>query len=196
MVLCQIIKTGAWVKTPHLIFCCWRNDLMMSWWFSLILSVVNLSYIVMVSLNFFHSQFFERTILCNSLVWSCAVTGRPGLTYQEALESERRARQSLQNFPPTLVVPLLHLVTLTHRTRLHEICDDVYSYVKERFFEGETVEVAGHAGVRWGHVMAARVEPHFTAWITYPSHWPGTRLAWAWTGWSWYGMVAFQLLCP
>ncbi|KAG5857459.1 hypothetical protein ANANG_G00019690, partial [Anguilla anguilla] len=95
-----------------------------------------------------YDEFFERTILCNSLVWSCAVTGRPGLTYQEAVESERRARQSLQSFPSVLVPPLLHLVTLTHRTRLHEICDDIYSYVKERFFAGETVDVVGRAGVR------------------------------------------------
>ncbi|XP_018590330.1 bromodomain adjacent to zinc finger domain protein 1A isoform X2 [Scleropages formosus] len=95
-----------------------------------------------------YDEFFERTILCNSLVWSCAVTGKPGLTYQEALESEKRARQSLQSFPSALVVPLLHLASLTHRTRLQEICDDVYSYVKDRFFAGETVDVVTHSGVR------------------------------------------------
>ncbi|XP_069049136.1 bromodomain adjacent to zinc finger domain protein 1A [Lepisosteus oculatus] len=95
-----------------------------------------------------YDEFFERTILCNSLVWSCAVTGKPGLTYQEALESERRARLNLQSFPPPLIPPLLFLTSLTHRSRLHEICDDVYSFVKDRFFLGETVEVTGSTGVR------------------------------------------------
>nr|XP_046163830.1 bromodomain adjacent to zinc finger domain protein 1A-like isoform X1 [Oncorhynchus gorbuscha]XP_046163831.1 bromodomain adjacent to zinc finger domain protein 1A-like isoform X1 [Oncorhynchus gorbuscha] len=95
-----------------------------------------------------YDEFFERTILCNSLVWSCAVTGKPGLTYLEALESEKRGRRSLQCFPSALVVPLLHLTALTYRTRLHEICDDVYSYARERFFPGEIVDVVNRSGTR------------------------------------------------
>uniref|UniRef100_A0A674F7G4 Bromodomain adjacent to zinc finger domain protein 1A n=1 Tax=Salmo trutta TaxID=8032 RepID=A0A674F7G4_SALTR len=95
-----------------------------------------------------YDEFFERTILCNSLVWSCAVTGKPGLTYLEALESEKRGRRSLQSFPSALVVPLLHLTALTFRTRLHEICDDVYSYARERFFPGEIVDVVNRSGTR------------------------------------------------
>ena len=94
------------------------------------------------------SEFFERTILCNSLVWSCALTGKPGLTYLEAVESEKKARQNLQNFPSSLVLPLLHLTALTHRPRLHEICDDVYSYAKDRFFPGELVDVLHRGGAR------------------------------------------------
>lgn len=71
---------------------------------------------------FLISDFFERTILCNSLVWSCAVTGRPGLTYQEALESEKKARQNLQSFPEPLIIPVLYLTSLTHRS--------VHAYMK------------------------------------------------------------------
>ncbi|XP_019407199.1 PREDICTED: bromodomain adjacent to zinc finger domain protein 1A, partial [Crocodylus porosus] len=94
------------------------------------------------------SDFFERTILCNSLVWSCAVTGKPGLTYQEALESEKKARHNLQSFPEALIVPVLYLATLTHRSRLHEICDEIFTYVKDRYFVGETVEVIRNNGAR------------------------------------------------
>uniref|UniRef100_A0A2K5QXD4 Bromodomain adjacent to zinc finger domain protein 1A n=1 Tax=Cebus imitator TaxID=2715852 RepID=A0A2K5QXD4_CEBIM len=93
-------------------------------------------------------DFFERTILCNSLVWSCAVTGRPGLTYQEALESEKKARQNLQSFPEPLIIPVLYLTNLTHRSRLHEICDDIFAYVKDRYFVEETVEVIRNNGAR------------------------------------------------
>uniref|UniRef100_A0A5F9DF41 Bromodomain adjacent to zinc finger domain protein 1A n=1 Tax=Oryctolagus cuniculus TaxID=9986 RepID=A0A5F9DF41_RABIT len=95
-----------------------------------------------------YDDFFERTILCNSLVWSCAVTGRPGLTYQEALESEKRARQNLQSFPEPLIIPVLYLTNLTHRSRLHEICDDIFAYIKDRYFVEETVEVIRNNGAR------------------------------------------------
>ncbi|XP_063146106.1 bromodomain adjacent to zinc finger domain protein 1A [Candoia aspera] len=95
-----------------------------------------------------YDEFFERTILCNSLVWSCAVTGKPGLTYQEALESERKARQNIQNFPEPLIVPVLYLVTLTQRSRLHEVCDDIFAYIKNRYFVGELVEVLRNNGER------------------------------------------------
>ncbi|XP_042719241.1 bromodomain adjacent to zinc finger domain protein 1A isoform X1 [Lagopus leucura] len=120
-----------------------------------------------------YDDFFERTILCNSLVWSCAVTGKPGLTYQEALESEKKARHNLQSFPEALIIPVLYLATLTHRSRLHEICDEIFTYVKDRYFVGETVEMirsngerlqcqilevippAHHNGMANGHVSSA-----------------------------------------
>ncbi|XP_051942047.1 bromodomain adjacent to zinc finger domain protein 1A isoform X2 [Hippocampus zosterae] len=95
-----------------------------------------------------YDEFFERTILCNSLVWSCSLTGRAGLTYLEAVESERRAKQSLRNFPSALVRPLLHLAALGLRGRLSELCEDIYAFAKERFFPGETVDVAGRDGER------------------------------------------------
>ncbi|XP_068194790.1 bromodomain adjacent to zinc finger domain protein 1A [Antennarius striatus] len=112
-----------------------------------------------------YDEFFERTILCNSLVWSCALTGRAGLTYLEAVESERRAKQSLQSFPPSLVVPLLHLASMSHRCRLSELCEDIYVFIKDRFFPGETVDVTGRNGARHSCVCEiVRVQsPHSCA---------------------------------
>ncbi|XP_069772864.1 bromodomain adjacent to zinc finger domain protein 1A isoform X2 [Narcine bancroftii] len=95
-----------------------------------------------------YDDFFERTILCNSLVWSCAITGKSGLTYQEAIESEAKARQNLQNFPEPLVVPILYLASLTSCSRLHELCDDLYMYTQDRYFAGEIVEVTSLNGLR------------------------------------------------
>ncbi|XP_068110141.1 bromodomain adjacent to zinc finger domain protein 1A isoform X2 [Hyperolius riggenbachi] len=93
-------------------------------------------------------EFFERTILCNSLVWSCAFTGKSGLTYQEALESERKVKKSLQNFPEPMAVPVLYLATLASHQKLADLCDDVYDYVKDRYFVGETVTVVRNSGAR------------------------------------------------
>lgn len=85
-------------------------------------------------------KFFERTILCNSLVWSCAYTGHPGLTFQEALDSEQKAKEQLAAFPSNLKRPLLFVAALTHRSRLNDINDDVYFFAKDHFFLGETVD--------------------------------------------------------
>uniref|UniRef100_A0A3B3ZKM0 Bromodomain adjacent to zinc finger domain protein 1A n=1 Tax=Periophthalmus magnuspinnatus TaxID=409849 RepID=A0A3B3ZKM0_9GOBI len=93
-----------------------------------------------------YDEFFERTILCNSLVWSCALTGRAGLTYLEAVESERRARSSLQNFPEVLLRPLLLLVKQSQSKRLSELCEDVYGFCRERYFPGENVDVSTRGG--------------------------------------------------
>ncbi len=48
---------------------------------------------------YFRREFAERIILCNSLVWGCEETGKTGLTYVEALESEKNAKKLLNDFP-------------------------------------------------------------------------------------------------
>ncbi|XP_022096369.1 bromodomain adjacent to zinc finger domain protein 1A-like [Acanthaster planci] len=93
------------------------------------------------------NEFFKRTILCNSLVWSCSLTGKPGLTYQEAVESEAKARRYLASFPVYLEGPILYLVTLTQRGRLADLCDDVFVFARDRYFIGEIVDVS-HKGMR------------------------------------------------
>ena len=74
-------------------------------------------------------------------MWTCSITGRPGLTYQEALDSEERARKQLAAFPDSLQKPILYLSTLTQRSRLNDLNDDVFVFARDRYFIGETVEV-------------------------------------------------------
>ncbi|KAL4238265.1 Bromodomain adjacent to zinc finger domain protein 1A [Mactra antiquata] len=88
-----------------------------------------------------YEKFFERIILCNSLVWSCAITGRSGLTYQEAEESEEKALKQLASFPSYLQKPILYLASKTRRGRIGDLNDDVFVYAKDRFFKGEIVDV-------------------------------------------------------
>jgi bromodomain adjacent to zinc finger domain protein 1A len=61
------------------------------------------------------SEYFERTILCNSLVWTCSLSGKSGLTYSEALQSEEKAIQSLKSFPRLLEKVIVYLASLTKR---------------------------------------------------------------------------------
>ena len=86
-------------------------------------------------------KFFERIILCNSLVWTCAYTGRSGLTFEEAVDSEKKAKEQLEHFPQYLQRPLLCVASLTHRSRLIDMNDDVFLFAKDRYFVDEAVEV-------------------------------------------------------
>lgn len=96
----------------------------------------------------FYSEFAERTILCNSMVWTCAMTGRSNLTYIEALQSEENARKSLKDFPLELRIPVLFLANKTKRSSFVDMADDVFTYIKERYFVGENVE-ASFSGNKW-----------------------------------------------
>jgi len=74
------------------------------------------------------------------LVWSCAITGRSGLTYQEAEESEEKALKQLASFPAYLQKPILYLATKTQRSRITDLNDDIFVFAKDRFFIGESVD--------------------------------------------------------
>lgn len=41
-------------------------------------------------------------------VWTCKVTGKTNLTFEEALASEKQAMEKVQQFPKELVAPVLH----------------------------------------------------------------------------------------
>jgi len=95
--------------------------------------------ILLCDLRFICRKFFERIILCNSLVWSCEITGQTGLTYLEALEADRRAKSRLADFPEALRCPLLLLMQMTKRRKLTDARDDIFSFVKQHFFVEEEV---------------------------------------------------------
>ena len=83
-----------------------------------------------------YEEFFQRTILCNSLVWSCSITGKSNLTYEEAVESERKAKKRLGTLPKPLKKGLLWLTHHTKRARLSDLVDDVYVFASNRYFRG------------------------------------------------------------
>ena len=68
------------------------------------------------------------------------------MTFQEAEECEEKAKKNLANFQDSLKKPLLFLTTLTHRSRLNDLNDDVFLFAKDRFFIGETVEYSQSQG--------------------------------------------------
>ncbi|XP_052121345.1 bromodomain adjacent to zinc finger domain protein 1A isoform X2 [Frankliniella occidentalis] len=104
-----------------------------------------------------YEEYCERIILCNSLVWQCSLTGRPQLTFEEALKSEQNAKQNLKDFPMELKVPVLYLASKTHRTGILDLVEDIYIYVRDRYFVGETVEVCLTEGGPWTDAYVVHV---------------------------------------
>ena len=80
-------------------------------------------------------------ILCNSLVWSCQCTGKAGLTYKEAVESEENVRKTLNDIPSALRTATLLLVHHTRRGRIQNLSDDIFDFLKNRYQPDEQVEV-------------------------------------------------------
>lgn len=87
-----------------------------------------------------YEQFFERTILCNSLVWSCGVTGKSGLTYEEAVESEAKAKKRISNLPKPLKKGVLWLAHRIKKGRLGDMVDDLADWTRNRYFVDEIVD--------------------------------------------------------
>ncbi|XP_014602713.1 PREDICTED: bromodomain adjacent to zinc finger domain protein 1A isoform X3 [Polistes canadensis] len=89
-----------------------------------------------------YNEFCERIILCNSLIWSCSITGRTGMTFEEALQCEENAKKSLKEFPMELRIPILYLASKTNRSSFNEMVEDVYQFARDRYFVGEMVEAS------------------------------------------------------
>ncbi|KAK8400654.1 hypothetical protein O3P69_002454 [Scylla paramamosain] len=102
-----------------------------------------------------YEEFWERLVLCNSMVWCCELTGRPNLTYLEAVESETRARRCLANIPQLVRRPMLYLASLTRRGRFIDLSEDVFTFVRDRYFVGEEVESIVHK--HWYDCKVTRV---------------------------------------
>jgi bromodomain adjacent to zinc finger domain protein 1A len=92
---------------------------------------------IIVLLN---SQFFERQILCSSMVWTCSITGKTGLTFEEALNSERNAHEMLNAFPNGLQLPVLYLMNYINESKFSSIIDMICAFISNRYFIGEDIE--------------------------------------------------------
>ncbi|XP_053682669.1 bromodomain adjacent to zinc finger domain protein 1A [Sabethes cyaneus] len=87
-----------------------------------------------------YEDYFHRVLLISSIVWSCSVTGKPNLTYAEALESEKQARKILKKFPHAIKGPFLLIASYTKRCSLNAQLDDVFGFIKDRYFKGEKLD--------------------------------------------------------
>ncbi|KAJ3116624.1 hypothetical protein HDU96_009179 [Phlyctochytrium bullatum] len=88
-----------------------------------------------------YDEFITRYTLYKKRVWTCEVTGKAGLTYREAMESEKAARRKYDSkFPEAwrrVALEKIHWSTQP----LVNLVDELHAYLSERVFIGELVGV-------------------------------------------------------
>jgi hypothetical protein len=89
-----------------------------------------------------YEEYVDRTIQCSSLIWSCELTGKSGLTYKEAVDSESEAKRQIESFPDPLRRAVLFLASQVRRNGISLLVEDVFAFYRDRFVEGEEVEVS------------------------------------------------------
>jgi len=72
-------------------------------------------------------------------VWTCELTGQSNLTYTQALESEKEAREVINSIPLCYQRASLSLIHHTRRTNLRTLSDEICGFYRERFIVGEQV---------------------------------------------------------
>ncbi|OAF65159.1 hypothetical protein A3Q56_07132 [Intoshia linei] len=87
-----------------------------------------------------YELFFNRVVLCNSLVWTCSLTLRPHLTYADSLRSEHKALRLLGRIPFELRRSILLMVPLTKFKAFNQLSAILFDFVKQYYFKDELIE--------------------------------------------------------
>ncbi|CEH18856.1 Chromatin remodeling complex WSTF-ISWI, large subunit (contains heterochromatin localization, PHD and BROMO domains) [Ceraceosorus bombacis] len=89
-----------------------------------------------------YESYASRLSFFNQRRFQCELSGRQGLTYLEALQSEEKEAKELhRRFPQALKGPLLRAAQFVVAGRLDNLVDKAYDRFANRFFEQETVQV-------------------------------------------------------
>ncbi|KAF9955385.1 hypothetical protein BGZ70_010259 [Mortierella alpina] len=98
-----------------------------------------------------YEDYINRFFFYRQKTWQCETTGKSGLTYEEALESEHKEKSMVANkFPPQLRKPLLEFVQF-QTVRIDAVVDDAYAKFKNQYYLNEPVNVA------WGKATYSAV---------------------------------------
>lgn len=62
------------------------------------------------------------------------------------MDSEKTARKLLRQFPSALRGPIILVASNTKRSALKELVDDVFNFVKDRYFKNEKLDVMNESG--------------------------------------------------
>ncbi|KAI5383965.1 uncharacterized protein LOC127105514 [Lathyrus oleraceus] len=82
-----------------------------------------------------YPDYLNRLNLYRQRVWACKVTGKTGLTYEEALVSEQRATEKFLQFPKEFMTPALKIIQYS-MLPLKELADSIAEKLQERLFVG------------------------------------------------------------
>ena len=90
-------------------------------------------------------EFVRRVEIYQSRIWSCKITGKSSLTYQEALESEKEMRSSLKDFPSGHVKLLLEMVH-GNQDQLEILSNKICKRLQQMYESNDIVRWKGEDG--------------------------------------------------
>lgn len=82
-----------------------------------------------------YGDYMNRINLYCQRVWTCKVTGKTNMTFEEALASEKQAMEKVQQFPKELVAPVLRDVQFSMLT-LKDLVNKIATKLQENLSEG------------------------------------------------------------
>ncbi|XP_043713125.1 DDT domain-containing protein DDB_G0282237-like [Telopea speciosissima] len=82
-----------------------------------------------------YQAYLQRINLYRQRVWTCKVTGKTNLTYEEALVSEQRGTEKAQQFPKELMIPVLHMIQFS-MLKLQDLVKSICTKLQDHFIEG------------------------------------------------------------
>ncbi|GJJ72255.1 hypothetical protein EMPS_04612 [Entomortierella parvispora] len=89
-----------------------------------------------------YEDYLNRYMFYQQKTWQCETTGKSGLTYKQALESEHKEKSMVANkFPPQLRKPLLQFVQF-QTARIDGVVEDAYAKFKNLYYLNEPVNVS------------------------------------------------------
>ncbi|XP_060212335.1 uncharacterized protein LOC132639970 [Lycium barbarum] len=99
-----------------------------------------------------YGEYLKRINLYRHRVWTCKLTGKNYLTYEEALVSEKKAAEEVQKFPEELVAPVLRDVQFSMLS-LKDLGDAVAQKLQGGLSEGSELY-----GRKNNHVYSCKIE--------------------------------------
>ncbi|KAK4190040.1 hypothetical protein QBC35DRAFT_472072 [Podospora australis] len=102
-----------------------------------------------------YEEYLSRMDFYKQKRFICAITGHSGLTFFDALQSERNEAEEVENaFPEALKGPILRRVQFSTVSRIDTLVDQIYDEFKNDYYPGEKVlvQMAGSSERRHGTV--------------------------------------------
>lgn len=94
-----------------------------------------------------YDAYAGRKIQLDTEVWSCEITGKSSLTYEDAIDSEKNAKTAVKKIDKRLIRAILFLVNkATGRTVFNKLSNEIFAVIKDIYFIGERIK---HSGKRW-----------------------------------------------
>ncbi|XP_048128723.1 DDT domain-containing protein DDB_G0282237 isoform X4 [Rhodamnia argentea] len=93
-----------------------------------------------------YQEYLNRINLYRQRLWTCKISGKSNLTYEEALVSEKRAIEKVQQFPQELMAPMLSIIQFS-MLPLRDLADKIALKLQECLFAGLELYGRKEAGV-------------------------------------------------